>query len=666
MVALAVMTGAAASAQDQSPDAPAIQAALTYVDEVDDTTVHRLTSDGPDGCLNYMGNMSGEATSWAPDSTRIVYAKRCFGAGGGAGIYVYDLAERRERCISGVGGQWANPIFDAEGVNVYFIDGSDSPRDERGSKPYAVYRVGAGAPGDDGGRCPDRDDVSTRVLDIRAAAGVVDDVRVLTRNAALDQADERFATHVRSDGQWRTIVFDRSGRLQSGWGFGNDNPTHDDVNDGDASIWSPNDPDKIFTNRATGPGDRRARRGIWQVSESRLLHVPDSCGGTNSVAHADWVWHPATGTDVIVGNYRCVWSVDGNGTTSTSGWRLNGYIHVDVDQSSVHGDLADIRFVADEYFDEGGSQPYLYVTTLGDVGMGGAGYGGWSGVRVNDGLVGHRNRLDDGSNNALKAYEPHPQFSPDGRYVLWQSNSLNSLKGHSCPAAACGPAGGDNGSVSYLDIYVAELDPSGPPPPPPPPVEPVAFAGTVSSGDGSVVAGVIVDLFVGNEAGERVSYLRSVETEADGGYRFQADAGCYVATIISPEGRSFLDGGRWSQHARCLKAGEIVDDADAVLRADDGQAATIGGAVTSATGQPVDSMVVDLFRANGDGSRAGYLWSASSGGDGAYTFDVEPGCYVIVFIADDGQRFTNGTGYSEHALCVEAQEAAEIDVRLAP
>ena len=309
MIALSAMTGVAASAQNQAtaqdlpPGGRASQEAVTYVDEVDDTTVHRLTSDGPNGCLNYMGNMSGEATSWSPDSTRIVYAKRCFGAGGGAGIYVYDLAERRERCISGVGGQWANPIFDAAGVNVYFIDGSDSPRDEQGSKPYAVYRVGAGAPADDGGSCPDRDAVSARVLDIRAAAGVAEDVRVLTRNAAADQADERFATHVRSNGQWRTVVFDRSGHLQPGWGFGDDNPTHDDANDGDASIWSPNDPDKIFTNRATGPGDSRALRGIFQVSEPRLLHVPASCGATNSVAHADWVWHPATGTDIIVGNH---------------------------------------------------------------------------------------------------------------------------------------------------------------------------------------------------------------------------------------------------------------------------------------------------------------------------------------------------------------------------
>ncbi len=206
-----------------------------------------------------------------------------------------------------------------------------------------------------------------------------------------------------------------------------------------------------------------------------------------------------------------------------------------------------------------------------------------------------------------------------------------------------------------------------PPPPPPPPGQPISIGGQVSDSNAVPTSGVIVDLFAGDAEGRRLSYLTSTRTGGDGDYRFDAaDSGCYVVTFIAPQGRVFVDGDLWHQQARCLLPGDADLAVDAQLRAISEQTGGISGSVTTPTGQGVEAMTIDLFLANGDSSRAAYLWSTTTGNDGGYRFEVEPGCYVLVFIAGDGQRFPNGTGYVEHAACVAARQTINFDVTLAP
>lgn len=421
------------------------QPAISYNDPTTGALVHRLTTDGAAGCINYMGNLSGEAISWSPDSNKITYAKRCDAGATPTGIYVYDIATATERCLASTDSQWTYPIFNHDGTAVYFVDGSDSKR-------YALYTAPEAT---SGAGCA----TASMVLDLAAQASL-DEVRVLTRNTGQTDATQLFATHVRTGNDWRTIIVDGAGNIAPGWGFGTDNPPSASGGDGDASVWSPTDPNLIHTIRSV---DNSPSRAVWDVADRTAEYAPftgsNSCYPQGQIGHSDWIWHPGSQTDVFIAAYSCAWTIDSQGNVGGSNWRLHGYLHPNIDMTSTGGALADIRFVADEYHAGNGAEPFLYVTTLGDIGLGGSGYRGqWSDVRANDKFVGHRNRLDDGTNNGLKAYEPHPQFSPDGRHVLWQSSSLNELAGTTCPASDCGEAGsGADSRISYLDLYIAEV-----------------------------------------------------------------------------------------------------------------------------------------------------------------------------------------------------------------
>ncbi len=66
----------------------------------------------------------------------------------------------------------------------------------------------------------------------------------------------------------------------------------------------------------------------------------------------------------------------------------------------------------------------------------------------------------------------------------------------------------------------------------------------------------------------------------------------------------------------------------------------------------VSGVTVDLFRANGDGSRGSFLRDRRTDGGGGYGFYVEDGCYVITMIAPSGKTFTNGTRWYQEPVCV--------------
>lgn len=446
----------------------AAQTSIDYDDPYTGASVVRLTTDGPQGCINYMGNQSGESTAWSPDSSQIVFAKWCEESPAKTGIYVIDVATGQQGCIAASDKHWANPIFDHDGDTVWFLDGSDGARDADGNKPFAVRSVAVPSSLDSQATCPD---ASVMAVDVQGLSpDRVDDITVMTKNApsaTTTPLESLFATQVRTGSQWRTIVFHAGGELLAGWDFDDaTNPRHNDYNDGDASIWSPVDPRLIFTNRGTSASDDTVRRGVFTVTASpQLQYKPfpfsTECSGDyetpDSVAHSDWIWHPGTDTDVFMSNDRCVWTIDADGATTTGSWRVFGYVHVYFDRSSIDGDLADVRVVVDEYFDGYGAEPFLYRATLGDLGVGvaGSGLGDWQTLRAERKLVLHRNRMDDGTNDTLKAFEPHPQFSPDGRFVLWQSSSLNDVLDFTCEAASCGlPGKGNDSQTSFLDLYV--------------------------------------------------------------------------------------------------------------------------------------------------------------------------------------------------------------------
>lgn len=185
---------------------------------------------------------------------------------------------------------------------------------------------------------------------------------------------------------------------------------------------------------------------------------------------------------------------------------------------------------------------------------------------------------------------------------------------------------------------------------------PATISGQVTGSSGPV-AGVVIDLFSGNARGERVAYLRSVRTNGDGGFRVElADPGCSVLTFIAPGRQTWrVTGTTWLNQPYCLRAGEQVRGANAVLVDDTAAPARLGGQVTDTSGQLRSGVAIDLFLATADGGRGPWMDQTTTGDRGRFQF-APPGdtCYVLTFIAPDGDRWeTSGTPWLNQPHCVD-------------
>ncbi len=193
-----------------------------------------------------------------------------------------------------------------------------------------------------------------------------------------------------------------------------------------------------------------------------------------------------------------------------------------------------------------------------------------------------------------------------------------------------------------------------------------AVGGTVTYADGTTAAGVSIDLFTSDEAGARLDFVRSTQSDGDGGYRFELPAtGCYMTTMVAPGEARFLNGTPWLNNWACVEAGEAVTTLDGVLQSAAADA-SIGGTVTDGS-NPAPGIAIDLFRATADGSRGPWLTWTTTDADGRYSFDGFTGCHVVTLIAPDGRSFTeSGSPWLNETVCVSAGESATVDGALAP
>ncbi|MEM7322702.1 MAG: hypothetical protein AAF531_06430 [Actinomycetota bacterium] len=75
--------------------------------------------------------------------------------------------------------------------------------------------------------------------------------------------------------------------------------------------------------------------------------------------------------------------------------------------------------------------------------------------------------------------------------------------------------------------------------------------------------------------------------------------------------------------------------------------------------------MVDRFVANVDGSRGAYLDSAVTDGSGVYSFSVDPGAYVLTFIAPAGENFVStGSPWANVPVSVVAGGSVTADQTL--
>lgn len=194
-----------------------------------------------------------------------------------------------------------------------------------------------------------------------------------------------------------------------------------------------------------------------------------------------------------------------------------------------------------------------------------------------------------------------------------------------------------------------------------------AVGGTVTDRGGASRPDVTVDLFRADADGNRLGYLRSTTTGADGGYRFElAAAGCYTVVMIAPGDDVFESGSRYAQGSSCLADGQEALDLNAVIQSvgPPPGGTTVVGTVLRADDSPA-SLKADLFQATADGTRGAFLEAVSTDGAGRYSFDVTPGCFVVVIVASDNDVFDNGTRWYQEGGCVEAGAELKIDAQLA-
>ncbi len=227
------------------------------------------------------------------------------------------------------------------------------------------------------------------------------------------------------------------------------------------------------------------------------------------------------------------------------------------------------------------------------------------------------------------------------------------------------PAGRTIGGVAVSDVglcveagdLIEDLDAS---------LDPIApTTGTIiaelTASDSNPVAGAQVELFNQNEDGTRGDLVEAKATGETGRADFDVEPGCYLLNVVAPAGQT-IGGNADLEREACVEL-----DGQTVLSAvlDEPQIDTsIGGSVSAADGSPVFDAKVDLFAANPDGSRGAFLGFVRTDSDGNYSFDVEPGCHVLTFIAPDGETF-NGSRWFQPSACVElGQVVTDLDAVL--
>ncbi len=88
--------------------------------------------------------------------------------------------------------------------------------------------------------------------------------------------------------------------------------------------------------------------------------------------------------------------------------------------------------------------------------------------------------------------------------------------------------------------------------------------GWISSG-GAGAEGVTVDLFRAAADGSRAEFLGDTRSDRGGNYSFDVGDGCYVVTMIAPQGRQFTNNSRWFQRQICVSGGHSANPLDGQL-----------------------------------------------------------------------------------------------------
>lgn len=133
-----------------------------------------------------------------------------------------------------------------------------------------------------------------------------------------------------------------------------------------------------------------------------------------------------------------------------------------------------------------------------------------------------------------------------------------------------------------------------------------------------------------------------------GAYAFTVPSGCYVLELTPPSSTATAVP---TSRSLCLDDGQSLTNVNAII--DAGIVGSISGLVTE-LGQPVPEVVVSIA-ARGSG-REEWQATTTTAADGSYTIQAPPGCWLVTFIAPEGQTFDNGEPERTIRQCLSAGE----------
>ena len=192
------------------------------------------------------------------------------------------------------------------------------------------------------------------------------------------------------------------------------------------------------------------------------------------------------------------------------------------------------------------------------------------------------------------------------------------------------------------------------------PVTPATpVTGTVTDRWGQPVAGASVNLLGPSGSGEQL--LATTRSGSDGTFVLPAPpTGCHRITT-GPAAPTAAGPGPVEV---CLGAGTGGQEPQVPAPA---AGRPVTGRLIDRAGAAVAGAPVQLLAVTGDGSTGSVLSQATTGPDGWYGFDVEPGCYTVRSLAPAGTSFANGAPLLDRLVCAEATSGeAEPEGREAP
>ncbi len=185
-----------------------------------------------------------------------------------------------------------------------------------------------------------------------------------------------------------------------------------------------------------------------------------------------------------------------------------------------------------------------------------------------------------------------------------------------------------------------------------------SLQGTVTDANGAGMANVTGSLYTSDQAATRIGYLSDMTTDSNGAFQIDAAPGCYVLTLIAPVNETFVESRtQWLNLHTCITSGQNGTLGPATVNSGGVADAQLAGIITNGAGQPTGNVLVDLFEANGDGTRGTWLDSGTSNASGAFNISTPAGCYVFTYSAPSGSTWAQtGTQWWNRAFCVDAAE----------